>query len=176
MFEISAKFPGSNPLEIEAYDFDDLFGDDLIGKTVIDLDDRFFSPEWRGLLDKPIEYRELYHPSTSLAQGTILCWVDIFEQNGKRNAEQEPWNIKPEPITDYQLRLSIYNAQNVPMEDAEGTSDVFVKAWIDEKDKKETDTHWRCSNGSASFNYRLLFDFKSPTYSKSETEAYKLKL
>jgi hypothetical protein len=62
------------------------------------------------------------------------------------------------------------------MEDAEGTSDVFVKAWIDENDKKETDTHWRCSNGSASFNSRLLFDFKSPTYSKSESEAYKLKL
>jgi len=28
----------------------------------------------------------------------------------------------------------------------------------------------------AAFNYRLLYDFKSPTYSKSETEAYKLKL
>jgi len=31
---------------IKAYDFDDLFGDDLIGKTVIDLDDRFFNPIW----------------------------------------------------------------------------------------------------------------------------------
>jgi len=50
------------------------------------------------------------------------------------------------------------------MEDIEGTSDVFVKAWINENDKKETDTHWRCTTGDASFNYRLLFDFKSPTY------------
>jgi hypothetical protein len=61
------------------------------------------------------------------------------------------------------------------MEDAEGTSDVFVKAWIDEQDQKETDTHWRCSNGCASFNYRLLFDFKSPSI-KPESDAYKLKL
>jgi len=78
VFEINSKFPGSSPLEIEAYDFDDLFGDDLIGKTVIDLDDRFFSQEWKAIKDKPIEYRELYHPSTTLAQGTVLCWVDIF--------------------------------------------------------------------------------------------------
>jgi hypothetical protein len=31
---------------IEAFDFDDLFGHDLIGKTYIDLDDRFFNPNW----------------------------------------------------------------------------------------------------------------------------------
>jgi len=54
-------------LEIEAYDYDDLFGDDLIGKTVIDLDDRLYCPEWRTIDNKPVEYRELYHPSTSLS-------------------------------------------------------------------------------------------------------------
>lgn len=30
------------------------------------------------------------------------------------------------------------------MMDNEGTSDVFVKAYVDDKDKKETDTHYRC--------------------------------
>ena len=39
-YEFSASFPGAYPIEIEAYDYDDLFGDDLIGKTSIDLDDR----------------------------------------------------------------------------------------------------------------------------------------
>jgi len=43
------------PLVIEAWDYDDLFGDDLIGSTTIDLDDRFFNPNWRRLEDKPIE-------------------------------------------------------------------------------------------------------------------------
>lgn len=62
------------------------------------------------------------------------------------------------------------------MEDNEGTSDVFVKAWINEKDKKETDTHWRCTNGEASFNYRMLFDFQSPSYNRSDKESYKLKI
>ena len=66
-------------------------------------------------------------------------------------------------------------AKNIPTEDVEGTIDVFVKAWMDPANTRETDTHWR-SQGNASFNYRLLFDFKSPTYSKSESEAYKLKI
>jgi hypothetical protein len=38
-------------------DYDDLFGDDLIGKTIIDLEDRYFLPEWRALQNKPIEFR-----------------------------------------------------------------------------------------------------------------------
>ena len=175
VFEFHARFPGAPNLEILAYDFDDLFGDDLIGKTSIDLDDRQFSPEWRAIADKPIEYRELYHPSTSLAQGTILCWLEL-EAQGKKNPTTRKWDITPEPSQDYQLRVAVYNTKNVPMEDLEGTSDVYVKAWIDEKESKETDTHWRCTGGEAAFNYRLLFDFKSPTYSKSEREAYKLRL
>ena len=74
------------------------------------------------------------------------------------------------------MRVSVYETKNVPMEDIEGTSDVFVKAWINQNDKKETDTHWRCTTGEASFNYRLIFDFKSPTYTKSEKNSYKLML
>jgi Ca2+-dependent lipid-binding protein len=56
-FEFNVKFPGAWPLEIEAYDFDDLFGDELIGKTVIDLDDRQYSPDWKSIKNKPIEFR-----------------------------------------------------------------------------------------------------------------------
>lgn len=54
---------------IEVYDYDDVFGDDLIGKTYIDLDDRFFNPDWQNLLYKPIEFRQLYIESSGLSQG-----------------------------------------------------------------------------------------------------------
>lgn len=47
--------------------------------------------------------------------------------------------------------------------DFEGTSDVYCRAFFDSKqDAKETDTHYRCQNGKASFNYRLLFDVAHP--------------
>ena len=53
----AVNLPGSKPVEIEAYDYDDLFGDDLIGTTVLDLDDRWFNPDWVQLEEKPIEHR-----------------------------------------------------------------------------------------------------------------------
>lgn len=46
--------------------------------------------------------------------------------------------------------------------DIEGTSDVFVRAFIDDKSAKTTDTHYRCKTGKPSFNYRLLFDVELP--------------
>jgi hypothetical protein len=47
--------------------------------------------------------------------------------------------------------------------DDEGTSDVFIKTFFDSKEEvKETDTHFRCSDGKASFNYRHIFHLKHP--------------
>jgi len=81
LFEFTGEFPGAPMLEIEAYDYDDLFGDDLIGKTSIDLDDRFFNGDWQAIEEKPIEYRQIYHESTSLSQGVITCWLEIEPSN-----------------------------------------------------------------------------------------------
>lgn len=50
------------------------------------------------------------------------------------------------------------DTKNIPCLDIEGTSDVFIKAYIDDDDKKTTDTHYRCKDGAASFNYRLIYD------------------
>ena len=57
LFEFEGKFPGSTPLTIEVMDYDMIFGDDLIGTTEVDLEDRYFNFEWMALVDKPVEYR-----------------------------------------------------------------------------------------------------------------------
>jgi len=41
-----ATFPGAPSLRVAAFDYDELFGDDLIGDTLIDLEDRFYSHHW----------------------------------------------------------------------------------------------------------------------------------
>ena len=69
--------------------------------------------------------------------------------------------IKPEPERDYQIRLSVMDTENLPIMDAEGTSDIYIKAFFDEDDIKYTDTHFRCQTGEASFNYRILMDVKA---------------
>lgn len=60
-------FPGCPVMKIQMWDYDMLFGDDLIGETEIDLEDRYFSPDYNAWPKKPIEYRQLYHPSSSVS-------------------------------------------------------------------------------------------------------------
>ena len=66
-FEFDGSFPGCAPLVIKLMDYDDMFGDELIGLTSIDLEDRYFSPEWQSIRQKPIEFRDLYHPSSTIS-------------------------------------------------------------------------------------------------------------
>jgi hypothetical protein len=46
--------------------------------------------------------------------------------------------------------------------DGEGTSDVYIRAFIDEDNVKTTDTHYRCMDGNPSFSHRMLFDVQTP--------------
>ena len=130
-YELTALFPGAEPLVIEVWDYDELFGDDLVGSTEIDLDDRWFSDDWRRLRQKPIEKRELNHPTSSLSQGNILCWLNIYPQEKAKLSYNRDWDITPEPSLDFEIRLSVMEVVNVPFMDIEGASDVFVKAYVD---------------------------------------------
>ena len=159
-YQFQTDFPGSPRVRIYAYDYDDLFGDDLIGYTAIDLDDRYFSQTWLAIEDKPIEYRDLYDDSSTITQGVVKLWVEIHDVDSPE-ANLPPIDINPEPVLDFECRIVIWKTKDIEMMDVEGTSDVFVRCFFEDKDDKVTDTHWRCQNGEASFNYRLLFPLKS---------------
>jgi hypothetical protein len=58
---------------------------------------------------------------------------------------------------------------NVKAMDDDGCSDVFIKCFFNQKEGiKETDTHFRCQDGRASFNYRMLFNFEHPKKLKNQ--------
>lgn len=48
-WDFEAVFPGCPLFTVYAMDHDLLFGDDLIGSTDVDLEDRFFLAEWRAI-------------------------------------------------------------------------------------------------------------------------------
>lgn len=61
------------------------------------------------------------------------------------------------------MRFVVWDTKELVAADWEGVSDVFVRCFFDTKKAKETDTHYRCADGKASFNYRLLYDVKAPS-------------
>jgi len=63
------------------------------------------------------------------------------------------------------------------MMDSEGTTDGFVRVFFESDDSKDTDTHFRNSDGKCSWNYRLLFPFRHPSKNyKLTVQAYDLDL
>ena len=70
-----------------------------------------------------------------------------------------PDDVSLPPTKTFEVRVVIWKTKDVPpMDTLEGMSDLFVKCWTEGCTPQETDTHWRCKNGKASFNWRMLFD------------------
>ena len=137
-----------------------LFGDDLIGTTKLDLDDRFFNKEWVAIDNKPIEYRDLFHPTSTISQGVIKMWVEIHSLANKAS-DKPPMDITPEPPKDYEMRFIVWKTKDIEMMDLEGTSDAYCRVFLNPDEDHFTDTHWRCQTGKASFNWRNLIKIRS---------------
>lgn len=87
-------------------------------------------------------------------------WAEISPKDSEA-ASRPQCDICPAPAEEFEVRLVIWKTKDIEMMDWEGTSDIFIRAFVDPDDDKLTDTHWRCSNGIGSFNYRLKFNVKS---------------
>ncbi len=65
-YDFETTMPGSSILNIQVWDRDTLFSDDFIGETNIDVEDRFFSPRWKSIVNKPVELRSLFSPTSTV--------------------------------------------------------------------------------------------------------------
>ena len=159
-YDILTELPGNGTLTLQVYDYDQVFKDELIGETAIDLEDRFFDNEWKNIKNKPIETRQLYNIDAQGSQGEVKLWLEIFDKE-QRN-DMIPWNIRPQPDSLLECRFIIYETEEMENLDIEDTSDIYVLSYIDMKDKHSTDIHYRCQTGRASFNWRNKIPIKLP--------------
>ena len=166
-YDIAAEIPGSSSLKIEVWDWDEILSDDLIGYTIIDLEDRFFNEDWQSMKYKPIEVRPLLHPDIEGSQGQAIMWLEMFEAD--QIANNIPWKIEPQPICELQVRFVVWETEDMEMMDVEGTSDIYVIGYIDQKENQKTDIHFRCQTGVASFNWRMLLPLRLPVQSPKLT-------
>ncbi|XP_023570691.1 fer-1-like protein 4 isoform X2 [Octodon degus] len=116
------------------------------------------------LVPEHVETRPLYHPrSPGLLQGSLHMWIDIFP---KDVPAPPPVDIKPRQPISYELRVVIWNTEDVVLDDVnpltgEMSSDIYVKSWMKglEHDKQETDVHFNSLTGEGNFNWRFVFRF-----------------
>uniref|UniRef100_A0AC11B0N8 Uncharacterized protein n=1 Tax=Ovis aries TaxID=9940 RepID=A0AC11B0N8_SHEEP len=116
------------------------------------------------LVPEHVETRPLYHPrSPGLLQGSLHMWIDIFPRDVPA---PPPVDIKPRQPISYELRVIIWNTEDVVLDDVnpltgEMSSDIYVKSWVKglEHDKQETDVHFNSLTGEGNFNWRFVFRF-----------------
>jgi Ca2+-dependent lipid-binding protein len=84
-------------------------------------------------------------------------WVEILPARVAPEDEEPIWDIQKKPPQEFEVRLVVWDTVDIKMMDWEGTSDVFIRSFFDNNNALETDCHYRCQDGKASFNYRLLF-------------------
>lgn len=153
-FDLMSTFPGESTLKIQVWDYNDLFSDDKIGTTKIDLEDRFFNESWKNMPEKPIEVRKLLVKSCKQPKGFIRLWIEIYPSLNVPT----PWDLAPKPPEKFQLRVIVWRCEDVPNMDSEGVSDLYIVVSLNNEEKKETDTHYRAQSGAASWNWRMKFN------------------
>lgn len=111
-YEMVTQLPGASQLDVSVYDYDRFGADELIGSTFVDLEDRWFSPEWQNFernhnittslgVRKPLERRHLWVPTASQPQGSLRMWVDVLPAKEARRYPVE--NIAPPQPTDFEV-------------------------------------------------------------------------
>lgn len=129
MYELKATLPGVSQLHVQFWDKDNYVSDDLIGETVIDLENRFFSKIWRNLPYAPIETRDLFIPTSLISRGRVQLFLEMIPCKAVAMLK-DVWQIAPKPAQEYELRVVVWECEDVPAMDVEDCSDLFVTAVV----------------------------------------------
>nr|XP_045583890.1 myoferlin-like isoform X6 [Procambarus clarkii] len=140
--------------------------DSVLPPTVGDANERlalYVLHKAMPLVPEHVETRVLMHPAhPGLPQGQLKLWVDLFPSS--KDVLPPPVDITPRQAHKYTLRVVVYNVFEAPLQETsliggERMSDVYVKGWLQgTSNVQKTDIHYRCLDGDANFNWRLVYN------------------
>ena len=116
-FELDTKLPLENDIEIFVWS-KSMAGDELIGSTTIDIERRLLDAEWSDwnrLHQTPREMRDLKNYSSKVSQGKIELRLELVERDWAKI--HPPQNIAPPPPIEYELRLILWNTEQIKVGD-----------------------------------------------------------
>lgn len=85
-------------------------------------------------------------------------FLDILELN---KSIPKALSIADKPKKLFEIRVVVWECNNVPSQDIEDCSDLYIIAKLADQEQ-QTDIHFRAMGGKGSFNYRLIFNFMFP--------------
>jgi hypothetical protein len=165
-YEFEAMIPGDSEVQLSVFDYDAIGSNEIIGSTVIDIENRWLNPSWRALTNKPMEIRPLKVVSSRANQGSVEMWVDMFTESVAKITPRH--RIEPPKPEIWELRVIVWKTAKCVNKD-EGSSDLYVSCQMDNNSasKQITDTHWKSEDGTGNFNYRMKFPVTLPASSTS---------
>jgi hypothetical protein len=165
MQERDVELPMDSRLEVSIMDYEDFaLSQQLIGSTVIDLEDRWHSKKWRIASERqlvPIESRNFFVPGASNKNnGAINMFIEMLESSAA--SDKKPSLMVTPADTLVEIRIVIRLAEVLSLGEDE-FMDVSVGSILTcEKYegvydmKQETDVHFH-SDGACKYNWRVVY-------------------
>jgi len=144
---------------------------ELIGDTEIDLDQRWYNPQWRQLSTTPVESRSLWKAGSVNMKGKLEVFVDMVNAV---DYDAQPRLYKPVKVVGPQghrfvFRVVVFKAMDVYLpylrsDNPNKLANFYVKLRIGnrEADARRTDLCRGSADGKAQWNWRTMWTLDLP--------------
>jgi hypothetical protein len=106
-FDIAVSIPGASTLTIQVWDDDGIVGDDLIGETKIDLEERFFDKTWREINDTAAERVILNQTKKKSKKDKKSTQAMITEDKSEKGTPREEEKVETTEISNEYKKIPI---------------------------------------------------------------------